>query len=194
MLGVAAPDASLLSELIRRYAEPQRHYHTMQHLAECFSHFAQLGADAEQPAQIILALWFHDAIYDVPGSGNELRSAEWASAAVLAAGASRSVAERIHALVMATCHDALPATLDEKILVDIDLSILGAARARFDEYERQVRAEYAWVPEAEFCSKRRAILATFLTRPHIYNTVQGAALFEGRARENLRYAIDKLAH
>jgi predicted metal-dependent HD superfamily phosphohydrolase len=71
----------------------------------------------------------------------------------------------VHALVMATGHDAVPQGRDQEVLVDIDLSILGATPARFDEYEQQVRAEYAWVPEFLFRRKRRAILGQFLARP-----------------------------
>lgn len=56
------------------------------------------------------------------------------------------------------------------LLVDIDLSILGAPRARFDEYEAQVRAEYGWVPRFLFRTKRRDVLAGFLARHSIYNT------------------------
>lgn len=192
-LGIAKPDSELLVQLQRRYGEAQRHYHTQQHLSECFSTYTLLAADAESPAHIILALWFHDAIYDVQGHGNEQRSADWASAALRAAGVSPDVAERIHALVMVTRHDAAPVTQDEKILVDVDLVILGAERNRFDEYERQIRAEYAWVDEALFCSKRGAILQAFLDRPHIYHTALGRARFEVQARENLQRAIKDLA-
>jgi hypothetical protein len=47
----------------------------------------------------------------------------------------------VHQLIMATCHAALPTTPDQALLVDIDLSILGADSERFDEYEVQVRQE-----------------------------------------------------
>ena len=56
------------------------------------------------------------------------------------------------------------------MLVDIDLSILGAESMRFDEYENQVRAEYSWVPAFLFRSTRKKILQGFLARPSIYAT------------------------
>ena len=141
-LGVAAPDDALRFELQRRYGEPQRHYHTMQHLGECLAWFDREQALAERPGEVALALWFHDAIYDVHAHDNEARSADWARQALQAAGASDASADRVHALVMATRHDAVPEGRDAELLIDIDLSILGAERARFDEYERQVHAEY----------------------------------------------------
>ena len=148
--GVAAVPSALYNELMAAYAEPHRHYHTAQHLEECFAHFDAIGSLAGHPAEVALALWFHDAIYDPKRQDNEEKSAGWARAAVLAAGAAPDAAARIHALVMATRHAAVPRGPDEEVLVDIDLSILGAAPARFDEYERQVRAEYAWVPDFLF--------------------------------------------
>ncbi|MES2251982.1 MAG: N-methyl-D-aspartate receptor NMDAR2C subunit [Pseudomonadota bacterium] len=188
-LGVAAPDDALRLELQRRYGEPQRHYHTMQHLGECLAWFDQEQALAERPGEVALALWFHDAIYDVHAHDNEARSADWARQALQAAGASDASADRVHALVMATRHDAVPEGRDAELLIDIDLSILGAERARFDEYERQVHAEYGFVPEEIRLPRRRAILQRFLDRPAIYATPRMHALLEARARENLQRSI-----
>ncbi|TSD60758.1 N-methyl-D-aspartate receptor NMDAR2C subunit [Variovorax sp. KBS0712] len=188
-LGVAAPDDVLRQQLQRRYGEPQRHYHTMQHLGECLAWFDREQALAEHPGEVALALWFHDAIYDVHAHDNEARSADWARQALQAAGASDASAERVHALVMATRHDAVPEGRDAELLIDTDLSILGAERARFDEYERQVHAEYGFVPEEIRLPRRRAILQRFLDRPAIYATPRMHALLEARARENLQRSI-----
>ena len=145
---------------------------------------------AERPAEVELALWFHDAIYDVRRSDNEEKSAEWARAELAGHGASAQPAAYVHALVMITRHSALPRTQDEKVLVDIDLSILGADEARFAEYERQIRAEYSFVPEWLFKRKRRAILQSFLDRASIYSTDHFVATLEQKARANLRRAVD----
>uniref|UniRef100_UPI000D34CB67 HD domain-containing protein n=1 Tax=unclassified Variovorax TaxID=663243 RepID=UPI000D34CB67 len=188
-LGVAAPDMALCDALQRSYAQAQRHYHTMQHLGECLAWFEREKAWAERPGEVALALWFHDAVYDVHAHDNEARSADWARQALLAAGVSEAAAERVHALVMATCHDAVPQGRDAELLIDIDLSILGAERARFDEYERQVGAEYAFVPDAVRRPRRRAILQRFLDRPAIYATPRMHAQLEARARLNLQRSI-----
>ena len=145
-LGVKAPDGRLYEELVARYSAPERHYHTLQHLDECFARLAESRQFAEQVHEIELALWFHDAIYDVRSHDNEERSAAWAEEVALRAGLSPPVAASIRTLIVATRHDALPVTSDSALLVDIDLAILGAPAERFDEYERQVRQEYDWVP------------------------------------------------
>ena len=168
------------------YAEPQRHYHTQQHLGECLSAFDGACALAEHPAEVEIALWFHDAIYDIKGHHNEQRSADWARDALRDAGVDTGSAQRVHDLVMATRHTAVPSGQDERLLVDIDLSILGAERARFDEYEQQIRREYAYVPGFLFRRKRREILTGFLDRPAIYSTPHFHDRLEARARDNLR--------
>nr|WP_297382202.1 N-methyl-D-aspartate receptor NMDAR2C subunit [uncultured Roseateles sp.] len=188
--GTSGPDGiALRDELLAGYAEPQRHYHTQQHLEECLALLEQVRDLAEHPEEVEMALWFHDAIYDVKGSGNEERSAEWAHRALVAAGAAPTAAERVRQLVLVTRHDGVPGNVDEQVLVDIDLAILGAERPRFDEYERQIRDEYAFVPGFLFRRKRRQILRTFLDRPVLYSTAMLRERLEARARENLRRAI-----
>jgi predicted metal-dependent HD superfamily phosphohydrolase len=141
----ASGGESLQTALLARYAEPHRAYHSRRHLDECLALFREFAHLAERPAEIEIALWFHDAIYDVHRHDNEALSADWARTAMLEAGAPADAAERVAALVLATRHSVAPATPDERLLVDIDLAILGAAPARFAEYEAQIRIEYAHV-------------------------------------------------
>ncbi|WP_431257118.1 HD domain-containing protein [Roseateles chitinivorans] len=184
-----ADGTALRDALLVRYAEPQRKYHTRQHLEECLALFDEVGELAAHPAEVEMALWFHDAIYDVKGSGNEERSAEWAHEALLDVGVTREVADRVRQLVLVTKHDGVPASIDEQVLVDIDLAILGAERPRFDEYERQIRDEYGYVPGFLFRRKRRQILRIFLDRPVLYSTPALRDRLDARARENLRRAV-----
>ena len=186
------PAAGLFDELVAAWSEPQRHYHTLQHLGECIAQLEPALDLAQHPGEVELALWFHDDVYDVTGGGNEQRSADWATQAAQAAGATAAASRRLHALVMATRHDALPATRDEQLLVDVDLSILAAPPARFDEYERQVRAEYAWVPEPVFRAKRRAVLQGLLARPQLFSTERFRTALETPARRNLERSIAQL--
>ena len=137
-------------------------------------------------------MWFHDAIYDPKRHDNEAKSADWARAVALGAKLPNEVAGRIHQLVMATRHDTEPSGSDEKVTVDVDLSILGAPADRFDEYEAQVREEYAWVPDIAFRARRRAIVGGFLAREAIFNTSRFAEAYEARARSNLERSLRRL--
>ncbi len=193
-LGATRADEELHAELIKRYREPQRHYHSEQHLDECLRHFAGARGEAEHPAEVELALWFHDAVYDPKRPDNEARSAEWAVEAATAAGLGPEVAARVRSLVMVTRHDEAhaPVTPDERLVVDVDLAILGASLGRFEEYERQVRAEYSGVPGVLFRPRRRAILRGFLARERIYRTSHFHDRFETKARENLHRSVTRL--
>lgn len=185
----AAPPAGLFERLIAAYGEPQRHYHTLQHLRECLVALAQERAHAQRPGEIALALFFHDAIYALQAHDNEARSADWARDALRAAGLPNETADRVHALVMATCHDAQPGDPDAQLLVDIDLAILGAPAARFAEYEAQIRREYAQVPPEVFEPARKAVLRRFLQRDPMYQTAGMRARCEANARVNLGLAL-----
>ncbi len=190
-LGVAAP-AGLHAQLLVAWSEPQRHYHTLQHLGECLSLAGELRDEMVHPAEVVLALWFHDAVYDVRAHDNEAQSAQWAERALRAAGVAADVRKRIADLIMATCHgaaDAPPRSQDSAILVDIDLAILGSLEARFAEYEAQIRAEYAWVPADIYAVKRREVLSGFLARKRIYTSECMHARFEAQARSNLSRAV-----
>lgn len=188
-LGAHTAGDDLFTTLLARYDEPHRHYHSRQHLIECLQHFDAVRHLPVHAAEVEVALWFHDAIYDLQRSDNEARSADWARAACLEGGVPVEVADRVQALILATRHTAVPTGLDEQVLIDIDLAILGASSARFAEYERQIRAEYAWVPNMLFKPKRRTILQSFLDRPAIYSTAHFNAALEQTARDNLRLAI-----
>jgi predicted metal-dependent HD superfamily phosphohydrolase len=190
-VGATGDGKAISQALLARYNEPHRKYHTIQHLAECLETFDQMSQLALHPAAVEMALWFHDAIYDLKRSDNEERSAQWANTVLRVACASSETAERVASLVMATKHACAPATPDEQVLVDIDLAILGANEQRFAEYERQIRDEYAFVPDNLFRRKRQAILQSFLQRPRIYSTAHFHMVFEQAARSNLQRAVEK---
>lgn len=183
------PNPALREQLLARYAEAHRAYHTQQHLRECLDLFERYRGLATHPDEVEIALWFHDSVYDVRAHDNETRSADWAVSALAAAGAGPDAIARIEALILATRHTSVPAGDDERLLVDIDLSILGADAARFVEYDAQIRQEYQHVPGIIYRFKRKAILRSFLDRPRIYGTDALHERYESTARANLGRAI-----
>lgn len=191
-LGVSNPDEGLFHQLVACYSEPHRSYHTMQHLSECFANFEVIRSVAKRPAEVELALWFHDAIYKTRKNDNEEKSAEWARKSVLSSGLSAEVAACIYGLVMATKHNSVPVGPDAEVLVDTDLAILGAEPARFDEYERQVREEFSWVPGPLYRRERRKVLQEFAGRATIYCTEQFRTSREVQAHENIARSLARL--
>jgi predicted metal-dependent HD superfamily phosphohydrolase len=191
-LGAREVNGGLFNQLVSAYSQPHRHYHTLQHLRECLAHGEAASMLARRPAEVELALWFHDAVYEPQRDDNEARSAEWARASVLAAGCAEALAQRVAAMVLATQAHELSSDNDTQLLLDIDLAILGASPSRFAEYERQVRAEYAHVPDAAFRAGRARVLEGFLARPRVYGTAAFHDALEARARENLGQALAAL--
>ena len=191
-INAQAVPAAVYTDLIDAYSAAHRHYHTLQHLAECFDKFEEVSDTAEQPGEIRMALWFHDAVYNPKSSDNEFKSAQWAYDSALTIGVTEAVNQRIFDLIMVTCHHKSPTMQDAKILVDCDLAILGAKPERFNEYNQQIRAEYAFVAEPDYKAKRAEILQQFLARPFIFNTEHFIARYEAQARINIEKALSLL--
>lgn len=188
----ARTDPKLYRDLVARYREPHRRYHTLEHLAYCFDRFDEARALAARPGEVALALWFHDAEYDPRRADNEARSAAWARTVAGAAGLPTDVGARVGASILATRHRDLPVDPDARLVVDIDLAILGAEPERFDAYERRIREEYAWMPEVEFRAGRGALLQRLLARTGIYSTPHFLECFERRARLNIARSLERM--
>lgn len=187
--GADAPPG-LHAALLAAYQEPARVYHGVGHLKDCLRVFAAFAPLAHRPSEVVLALWFHDAVYDPRATDNEERSARWAEASL---GAT-PVAARVAAMIRATrTHEPPPDLPDADLLLDVDLSILGRDPATFDAYEAQTRAEYAWVPDGDFRAGRAAILRRFIERPRVFRTEAFHALYDRVARHNLRASLARLA-
>lgn len=179
-------------KLLRAWRGWGRHYHSLAHLDACLRQFSSAHFLATEPVEVELALWFHDAIYRTWRRDNELRSAVWARMFVVAHGGPHDTAARISSHVMATAHVESPLSGDAALVVDIDLSILGQPLPVYDEFERNVRREYWWVPKRRYAAARTAVLTSFLARPAIYHVPMFRERFEQRARENLARAIEAL--
>lgn len=187
------PSEPTFEALAAAYAEPQRHYHNQTHIADCLALLDEVRSAAAQPAEVELALWFHDAVYNTRAFDNETRSADWAVTVLKEAGAEDAVAARVAGHIRATEHDADPPLGDAALVVDIDLSILGRPPAAFDAFDQAIRKEYAWVPGFLYRRTRRQILEGLLDRPVLYTTPALRARFEARARANLERALGRLA-
>lgn len=187
---------AIYRELSSRYCEPHRAYHTLAHLEHALAELdsaRELAADVEA---VELALWFHDVVYDLGSRTNEEDSARLAERAALDLGMGEPRSARVAELVLVTKHGSVPDDVDGRLVVDIDLSILGQPPARFDRYETEIRKEYSPVIEergvAAFNAGRAGILQRFLDRPAIYSTKFFADRYETAARANLERSIEQL--
>jgi predicted metal-dependent HD superfamily phosphohydrolase len=188
-IGVA-PDESDYRRLRRAWRSMGRHYHTLSHLDACLRELDTASDLALRPAEIELALWFHDAIYRSWRRDNEAQSAALAVRSLHAAPAD--TVERIRQMILATTHRETGFAGDTALLLDIDLAILGAPPDIYGQFERAVRREYWWVPRARYVAGRGRILASLLERSAIYQCDRFHDRYEKPARANIAAALRQL--
>jgi len=186
--------------LVEVYDEPHRGYHNRQHLAEMFA-----GIDlilAAEPDLVIdrdavlLAAWFHDAVYDTVhnvGGDNEERSATLAERELGTVDTPPPLIEEVVRLVRLTkTHDVATDDLNGKVLCDADLAILAADEQRYAEYTQGVRREYAHVGDEDFRKGRAGILRDLLVMPALFNTSFAKQHWESSAHANLARELTEL--
>ena len=179
-------------KLIAAYSEKHRAYHTLEHIDACFRHFDFVLEEAKYSQEIELALWFHDVVYKPFSATNEEDSALLAKEFLSLNSVEPEIVDRINNLIILTKDHAMPRSIDGKLMLDIDLSILGAEEHIYAQFEKNVRKEYKRVPSFIFKKKRREILTSFFDRPRIYHTAYFFDRLEIQAKRNLEWAIANL--
>ena len=181
-------------ELEAAYGEPHRRYHTRAHIEDCLARLAAVDGLSDRDRRLLTwAIWWHDAVYHPRRSDNEDASAAMALTQLAALGADPADQAEVARLIRLTAgHETAPEDRLGAILISIDLSILAAPADRYDAYARQVREEYAHVPEAAFRAGRATILRRFLAAPALFPDPGLAAIWEAAARDNLARGIAAL--
>jgi len=185
-----APDESDYRRVRRAWRSMGRHYHTLSHLESCLREFDSVGTLAIRPEEAELALWFHDAVYRSWRRDNEVQSAALAARTLRAAPAE--TVERIRQLILATTHRDDGFSGDTALVLDVDLSILGAPADVYAQFERAIRREYWWVSRARYVAGRGRFLNTLLARTAIYQQDRFYEKYEQAARANIAGALQQL--
>lgn len=191
---VLVPGADALgAELIARWSQPHRHYHTTDHLAAVLAVIDRYADLAPDPGAARLAAWFHDAVYDPRAGDNEERSARLAETALPGAGVPAGRTREVARLVRLTAgHEVNAADRNGALLADADLAVLATDPDAYDRYAAAVRREYAHVPEDAFRAGRARVLDSLLALPALFRIVPVAAAWEARARANLERELSTL--
>lgn len=189
-----APDpAPYADNLLSRWREPQRRYHTVGHLTAVLYRIDELAQHADDLPTVQLAAWFHDAVYRPDRSENEERSAALAERALPELGIGPARTAEVARLVRLTVtHDPAPDDPDGEVLCDADLAVLAGSPDEYAAYAAAVRAEYAFVPDPDFLAGRSAILSQLLALPRLFRTPRGYDRWEHLARRNLLTELDLL--
>lgn len=200
--GPADPDpAPYADNLLARWAEPQRRYHTTDHLIAVLDRVDELAVhvadrDAGVPVDwdaVRLAAWFHDAVYRPERSENEERSAALAERALPELGIGDACTAEVARLVRLTAsHDPAPDDHNGAALCDADLAVLAGSPEQYAAYAAAVREEYVFVPDRDFRAGRAGVLRQLLDMENLFRTSYGKAQWERVARRNLTTELELL--
>lgn len=180
---------ALRDALLQAWSDPGRGYHDRRHLAEVLDRLDDLVAAGEEPGRlglraVVLAAWFHDAVYDGERDAEE-RSAAWAEHALTPVLPVAEVAEVARLVRLTETHRPAADDAAGALLCDADLAVLAAEPARYADYVAGVRREYAHLDDATFAAGRRSVLAGLAAAPSLFSTPTARARWESRARANL---------
>ena len=133
-----------------------------------------------------LAIFGHDYVYNVGAPDNEEQSAKiiinWIGKRFF------KTDKYFTNLLLTTKHgNQITTTDDEKLLTDLDLSILGTFdEATWKKYCQGIREEYAIYSDEEFDKGRVEFFKNLLNRDRIFQTDFFYNLFEKQARQNIK--------
>jgi len=193
-LGVDPADYQEVFEmLVALYNGPDRFYHDLSHIQDLLNIVAGFKDHIQDYTAMRLAIWFHDAIYDASAKDNEAKSAGLAKRTLARLGLPSDLVLRVQELILATDgHHAVPHDLDAQILLDADLSPLGASLEAFTQDGLDLLREAPWLSEAEYPAARRKVLESFLERDRLYQTEWFHDRFEAQAKGNMVREIKRL--
>lgn len=176
--------AALWEDIKEYYTEPQRYYHNLHHLDTLLQALQGVKSSLRAWDAIVLAIAYHDIIYDVSRHDNEERSAAHA-AQQLGSIVPAEVLQHCTALILATKSHEESSDSDIAYFTDADLSILGAPPEVYRRYCAAIRAEYSIYPDALYIPGRRNVLHHFLQMQQIFKTQEFVQQYEQAARANL---------
>jgi len=141
-------------EVIRRYSEPHRHFHTVEHLNDVLKQLvlkrSQLLSDnkrsqrsSDNYVSMLIAAIFHDIVYDPQRRDNEEKSIEFLdfSTSILDESEYYEIKENAKKIILATkTHDKIHELIYS--FNKIDCSILDRSLPELLKWEEQIHKEY----------------------------------------------------
>jgi predicted metal-dependent HD superfamily phosphohydrolase len=178
---------ALFLDLLDRWSEPHRHYHGCTHLLSVLESLDLLTDPADPPRTVLLAAWFHDAVYRGVAGQDEEESARLAEERLLAAGLPEAEAYEVGRLVRLTSdHRPEPGDDDGALLCDADLSVLGGEPGEYARYVAAVRQDYAHIGDADFAAGRAAVVRRLLELDPLFHSGRAKELWLDAAHRNLK--------
>jgi predicted metal-dependent HD superfamily phosphohydrolase len=183
----------LRDQLLAAYADESRGYHDTRHLTEVLNRLDELAAAGTpyDAAPVVLAAWFHDAVYDGERDAEE-RSATWAEDALPGLVPAEVVVEVARLVRLTETHRPTDDDPNGCALSDADLAILAAPADRYAAYTAAVRREYSHLDDDVFRDGRAQVLESLAEKEHLFHTAYAREHWEAAARANLERELTEL--
>jgi predicted metal-dependent HD superfamily phosphohydrolase len=182
---------ALFLDLLDRWSEPHRHYHGCTHLLSVLESLDLLTEPADPPHTVLLAAWFHDAVYQGIPRQDEEESARLAEDRLSDAGLPDADVAEVARLVRLTGdHRPEAGDSDGALLCDADLSVLGGDPDEYARYVAAVRKDYAHVGDADFAAGRAAVVRRLLELDPLFHTGRAKELWLDAAQRNLKGELE----
>lgn len=184
----------LRDRLLAAYGDPARGYHDLRHLTDVLDRVEELREALADPGDldaVLLAAWFHDAVYR-GAADDEERSALLAERELAGVLDVDTVAEVARLVRLTRTHRPEPEDRKGQVLSDADLAILAADEVRYADYAAGVRREYPQVDDATFRAGRAVVLENLLANPTLFHTSMARDRWEQRARANVEAELGRL--
>ncbi|MBF0522556.1 MAG: pantetheine-phosphate adenylyltransferase [Candidatus Omnitrophica bacterium] len=185
---------ALFQQVIEKYFEKHRHYHTVMHVADILRILDSVrnSVSIKDVDSLELAIFFHDVIYNAKHEQDEDESTAFAEQKLGELGIDHKVIERVKYLIQLTkTHQVDPTDSDAILFTDLDLTILGQSPEAFDQYDQGILEEYPGVPVELYREVRKKVLKRFDDKQIFRNDVIRVR-YETQAHENLKRAIKRL--
>jgi predicted metal-dependent HD superfamily phosphohydrolase len=178
---------ALFLDLLDRWGEEHRKYHGRTHLLAVLEALDLLTEPADPPRAVLLAAWFHDAVYRGIAGQDEEESARLAEDRLAHAGLPAAEVDEVARLVRMTAdHQPEPGDTAAALLSDADLSVLGGEPAAYARYLAAVRQDFAHIGDDDFAAGRAAVVRQLMALDPLFHTPRGRALWLDAARKNLQ--------
>jgi len=169
---------TLWEEIKIAYSQPNRHYHTLEHLEQFYIELVVIDTVTE------FAIFYHDIVYDTSRNDNEEESAKLSNKQLTLLGLPSRLIQKITQLINETKTHKMSSN-NNALFLDADLAVLGSSKKTYAEYIKNIRKEYAIYDDATYKCGRRKVLKNFLEKPNIYQSSYFYNKYEKQAQQNI---------
>ncbi len=190
------------TKLCEFYSESQRHYHTLVHIENMLRLFDRFKHIISNKEAFLLAIYFHDIIYDPKSNQNEEKSValfasfydELMNHNVFDLTIKSQVIAFINTTITHTLCEMESISLknDLAMFLDFDMEVLSWPTNQYSIYGSQIRNEYSHYSKEDYREGRTRVLKAFLKRESIYFSDIFKREKEQQARDNIELEIRNL--